>query len=87
MEESNVSVKTYEKFIRSLAKTTPEEFLGIAKLMGIDIVSEESDAEKHVLKFKEPDLLLEEVLDKFLELNRTRRKNLMKILRKTVKGR
>ena len=87
MEESNVSVKTYEKFIRYLAKTTPEEFLGIAKLMGIDIVSEESDAEKHVLKFKEPDLLLEEVLDKFLELNRTRRKNLMKILRKTVKGR
>lgn len=87
MEESNISVKTYEKFIRYLAKTTPEEFLGVAKMMGIEIVSDDSDAENHVLKFKEPDLLLEEVLDKFCVLSRDRRKNLMKILKKTVKGR
>ena len=87
IDSTGVSIKTYKQFIGYLAKTTPEEFFGVVKMMGLDIVSEDNDVENHVLKFKEPDLLLEEVLDKFCYLSRDRRKNLMKILKKTVKGR
>lgn len=86
-KKTEISPKTFKRFIEYLLKTTPEEFYGIALLMGIGIEDSTSDPKNGVLRYKDTDLLLEEVLDKFCELPRQRRKKLMTILNKTVKGR
>ncbi len=85
--KTNISPKTFERFIKYLLKTTPEEFYGIALLMGLKIEDESSDPQNGVLRYKDTDLLLKEVFDRFCELPRERRKKLMSILNKTVKGR
>lgn len=87
INESGVSPKSLQKFITSLLKMAPEEFYGVCIILGISIEDENSDPQNHVLKYKPVDLLLEEAIDKFCFLDRKKRKNLMKIIDKTVKGR
>lgn len=87
LDKYEVSPKTFQKFIDQILKLGPEEFYGVCIILGIKIEDDESDPENGVLKYKEPDLLLEEVLDTFCTLDRKKRKNLMRILNKTTKGR
>lgn len=87
LSNATVSTKTFERFVNYVLKMEPEEFYGLCIIMGISIVGDDSDPQNGVLQYKEPDLLLEEVLDTFCFMERQKRKNLMRVVSKSVKGR
>lgn len=74
--ESRPSEKNLQKFILQVSKLEAIEFLGLLKIFNIDIVN--NDEEKTPKKFEE---LLSEVIDKYIMLSRTQRRNIMKIIK------
>lgn len=74
--ESRPSEKNLQNFILQVSKLEAIEFLGLLKIFNIDIVN--NDEEKTPKKFEE---LLSEVIDKYIMLSRTQRRNIMKIIK------
>lgn len=77
MEDGKVSIseKQFLRFLEEVAKLNEYEYFGLLRILGVRAV--DSDGNNRPI-----DETLDEVMDKFLELNRTRRKNLIKILKK-----
>lgn len=69
-----------EEFTIMLSKMEAVEFLGICKVLKVGIVKNNDTPRE----FKE---LLFEVISKFEQLNRKQKRDLMKLLRATIKGR
>lgn len=74
--EKEISNKQFIKFISEVAKLNEYEYFGLLKVLSVPAVADDG----HKRPF---DNTFEEVLDRFIELNHTRRKNLMKILKKS----
>ena len=63
-----------EKIVKEVLKLQTEEFLGVCKILGVSLVEEED-------KGRDFEDIWADVVDKLGELNRVKRKNLMKLLR------
>lgn len=107
--------KEVEKLARMIVKLEPAEFVGVCKILGVEIVEEISgphvedaagsqipdkdgdDAKDTAdgrsvrmavdIKVRPAEELVYEVFDKLANLNRTQRRNLMKLLKPATKGR
>lgn len=108
--------KEVEKLARMIVKLEPAEFVGVCKILGVEIVEEisgphvedaagsqipdkDEDDVKDTADGREPvhlnvdikvrsaEELISEVFDKLTKLNRTQRRNLMKLLKPATKGR
>lgn len=72
--------KHFLDFIQMVSKLEPIEYCAICKILGVPLI----DAEGGPLEF---DATLENVLDKFLEMKKKPRRQLMKMLRDCTGGR
>lgn len=71
------SEKQFQRFIMLLCNLSPVEMCGVAHMLGISFGTKENHREFHEV--------YEDILDRFLELNRRQRKNLIKIIAEAVK--
>ena len=65
---------TVENLVKEISKLQMEEFIGVCKILGVELVEEDGTPKDAVGIF-------EEVISKLDELSRRKRKNLMKLLR------
>lgn len=76
------SSKRWDIFMEHLFKLDVVEFIGVAKMLGIDVVSDPKDFEAPGKEFPE---VFAEILDKFNALDRRKQRNLLKIMKKAGK--
>lgn len=126
MDDKKKAPKNIVELIYMINKLKPEEFIGICKILGVEIYVEDLSEEKRVLEqvgmlsaavpsneglvveeedeestarsvqiTDEPNLrktprkaedMIKDVVDKLLNLNRTQRRNLKKLLKAATKG-
>lgn len=71
------------EFAGLLPRLPIEELLGITKIMGIGLVcGEDENGEKLV---KDGEIIIQEMFDKFSTYDKTRQKNLLRIMRAAAK--
>lgn len=100
MEEEKKVPKNVERIVKMIVKLEPEQFIGICKILGVELVKEvgqpqytvDSEEEKISTKVEVPievrsaEELIKEVIDKTIALNRTQRRNLTRLLKAATKG-
>lgn len=100
MEEEKKVPKNVERIVKMIVKLEPEQFIGICKILGVELVKEvgqprytvDSEEEKVSAKVEVPvevrpaEELIKEVIDKTIALNRTQRRNLTRLLKAATKG-
>ena len=95
--------KDFEYFVRNIGKLNPAEFCGLAKVLSVPMIDRAKvegltpeqieelklqDKENYMVEFSRPmDAVLEEMMDRFLTLNRKRRKEINQILKDVKRGR
>jgi len=77
---TGISQKQMNQFIRYIPQLEPQEFVGLAKLLGVVVV--EDDEDKTPREFAD---VLEDVLEAFTKLNRKRRREFMTLLKQVTK--
>lgn len=88
---NNLSQKQMNQFIRYIPLLEPQEFIGLAKLLGVEIVEQSTpkyDEDKKVeveVNPREFTDVLEDMLENFKKSNRKRRREFMKLLRSATK--
>ena len=115
MELDTKIPKEVEKLARMIAKLEPTEFVGVCKILGVELVEnigthvedaagrqctdkDKDDVEdtadgrelvrmKVDIEVRSAEELLSDVFNKLTQLNRTQRRNLMKLLKPATKGR
>lgn len=96
MKEKKVS-KSVEKIIKLIAGLEPAEFIGVCKILGVEILqsteaetdeklpsreSKEDNQKRNInVKVRPAEELIVEVIDKVDNLNRAQRRNLLALLR------
>ena len=94
--------KDFEYFVRNIGKLNPAEFCGLAKVLSVPIIDRAKvegltpeqieelklqDKENYMVEFSRPmDTVLEEMMDRFLELSKRRRKEINQILKDVQRG-
>ena len=94
--------KDFEYFVGNIGKLNPAEFCGLANVLSVPIVDREKidsltkeqieelrlqDKENYMIEFTRPmDTVLEEMMDRFLELPKRRRKEINQILKDVQRG-
>lgn len=94
--------KDFESFVKSIAKLQPAEFCGLAKILSVSMVRQEKlvglnkeDIEKmgldeqteYMAELTVPmDEVLEKMMDRFLELPKRRRKEILQVLKDVKRG-
>ena len=89
--------KDFEFFVKNIGKLEPAEFCGLAKILSVPMVDKEKiegltkeqieelklqEADNYMIEFARPvDVVLEEMMDKFLSLSKHRRKEINQILK------
>lgn len=95
--------KDFEFFVRNIGKLNPAEFCGLAKVLSVPMIDKEKvdsltpeqieelklqDKENYMIEFSRPmDMVLEEMMDRFLSLHKKRRKEINQILKDVQRGR
>ena len=95
--------KDFEYFVKNIGKLNPAEFCGLAKILSVPMVDKEKidsltqeqieelklqKDKEYMVEFSRPmDIVLEEMMDRFLSLNRKRRKEINQILKDVQRGR
>ena len=95
--------KDFEYFVKNIVKLNPAEFCGLAKILSVPMVDKEKiegltqeqieelklqKDKEYMVEFSRPmDIVLEEMMDRFLGLNRKRRKEINQILKDVQRGR
>lgn len=83
IDSSNKHVK---EFIKYLGKLNMEEFVGVARLMNINLYAECGPSKNDCnLDIKDGEQIIEEMVNKFMGYNRVRRRNLLTIIRSAAK--
>ena len=88
---NNLSQKQMNQFIRYIPLLEPQEFIGLAKLLGVEIVEQSTpkyDEDNKVnVEVNPRDFtdVLEDMLENFKKSNRKRRREFMKLLRSATK--
>lgn len=75
-----ITSKTFDEFVRIIPKLEAIEFLGLTKILCVDLVDEEG----HDRDFAD---LLDDVLNQFEKCGRPQRREILCMLRPLVKGR
>lgn len=73
----------YNDFVRALVALPPEEVLGCARVLNVQILSnefEEKDGKKQP-KMRDGIEIINDILDKYAKLNRKQRRNMLKIVK------
>ena len=92
------SQKTALEFLHLLLKLDPAEFLGVAGLLGVGFMRNKADVEAEAFNMegeekenyiklhsiRDANLITSDMIDKFCGLNRAKRRELMKIIRKAI---
>ena len=94
--------KDFEYFVRNIGKLNPAEFCGLAKVLSVPMIDKEKvegltpeqieefklqDKENYMIEFSRPmDIVLEEMMDRFLALSKRRRKEINQILKDVQRG-
>lgn len=78
MKQNKPTEQEFLQFINLIAKLDHIEFFGIAQILTVPLVVKEDDSEKP--KEREFEEIFSDVLDKFIELPKKRRKELIKLL-------
>ena len=79
--DKHPSEKNLEKFMLEISKLEPIEFLGLTKIFNIDLFSDEE--EKNPREFE---IILSEILDKYISLSRKQRRTIMKLVKSANLG-
>lgn len=75
--------KDLDTFLKLLPKLEPQEWIGAAIILKVEVdVLDATTNKKHPRDAEE---ILEDMIDKFLNLNKRRRKTYLKLLRDAVK--
>lgn len=100
MERKEKVPKSVERIVKMIVKLEPEQFIGVCKILGVELVkkvgqpqyivdSEEEKVSAKVeasIEVRPAEELIKEVIDKTIALNRTQRKNLTRLLKAATKG-
>ena len=94
--------KDFESFVKDIAKLQPAEFCGLAKVLSVPMIRQEKlvglskeDIEKmgldeqteYMAELTVPmDEVLEKMMDRFLELPKRRRKEILQVLKDVKRG-
>ena len=78
-------MKSSMQLIEQICKMEPLEFAGLARLLGVQIVelNNESTDEKNKYKPRSFTDVISEVLDKYEKLNRVRKREIFKLIKKS----
>ena len=79
--------KDFEVFLRALPKLDPVEFVGLARLLGVKMYEWDGvkPANPEEIRDRSFDVVLEEMMDKYLSLTKKRRREINEILRAVAK--
>jgi hypothetical protein len=75
-------VDRMKEFLMCLAKMNPLEMIGVAKVLGVEVIEGENLDTGTERPFE---ILIDEMMDKFDALTTKRQKNLLKMMRKSTK--
>lgn len=94
--------KDFEFFVKSLPNLEPIEFCGLAKILNVPMVHQEKlvdfkkedyeameweEKTEYVAEFNRPlDTIMEELMDKYLELSKHQRKEINQMLKDIKRG-
>ncbi len=74
----------YPEFLELILKLSPPEFFGICKILNIEVYTDEKDEQNRPIA-RDALEIINDVLLSFEKLNRTQRRNLMKVVRAAAK--
>lgn len=80
----NKNTYKYPEFSNALLRISPQELLGVASVLRINLYTEEKDEQDHPIP-KDGLIIIGEILSKYETLNRDARRNLLKIVKKAGK--
>ena len=94
--------KDFEYFVKNITKLNPAEFCGLAKILSVPMIDKEKvesltpeqveelklqEKENYMIEFARPmDIVLEEIMDRYLALSKRRRKEINQILKDVQRG-
>ena len=94
--------KDFEFFVRNIGKLNPAEFCGLAKVLSVPMIDKAKvegltpeqieelklqEDKNYMIEFSRPmDIVLEEMMDRFLSLHKNRRKEINQILKDVQRG-
>lgn len=79
--EKKTGKRQIEHLCKYLTKLEPLEFTGICRMMNVGLIEEDGKT------LRDAENLIQDIIDKYCEYNRIRRRNLMALLESIVKGR
>ena len=79
--EKHPSEKNLEKFMLEISTLSPIEFLGLTKIFNISLFEDEEEKTP-----REFEIILSEVLDKYISLSRKQRRTIMKLVKSANLG-
>lgn len=71
------------QLIEQISKMEPIEFLGLARLLGVQVLEENKEATEDKLKPRSFADVLEDVIQKYEKQNRNRKKEILKLVKKS----
>ena len=78
MDKKNINMK----LVDSISKMEPIEFIGLARLLGVKLISaDEGGAPREFVD------VLTDIMEKFNALNRTRKREILKLVEKSISQR
>lgn len=80
----NKNTYKYPEFSNALLRISPQELLGVASVLGVNLYTDEKDEQDHPIP-KDGMIIIGEILSKYETLNRDARRNLLKIVKKAGK--
>lgn len=80
--EKNQEIKyAYSDFLRALAKLKPEELLGLAKFMGVELFKSDEKDEKGNPMPQSGEFIVQGIIDKYPTLGRKVRRQILKVVK------
>lgn len=80
----NKNTYKYPEFSNALLRISPQELLGVASVLRVNLYTEEKDEQDHPIP-KDGLIIIGEILSKYETLNRDARRNLLKIVKQAGK--
>lgn len=74
----------YPEFSNALLRISPQQLLGVASVLGVNLYTDEKDEQDHLIP-KDGLIIIGEILSKYETLNRDTRRNLLKIVKQAGK--
>lgn len=80
----NKNTYKYPEFSNALLRISPQQLLGVASVLGVNLYTDEKDENDHPIP-KDGLIIIGEILSKYETLNRDARRNLLKIVKQAGK--